>query len=259
LQNLRRLVELAEDTDLYLDVTGLACYHKAEVPKWYDDMSEEERWQVQVKFWESVAKVCGDSPAIFCYDLMNEPILPGNKKETDWLVGEGFGGKHFVQRISLDLNGRSRQEVARAWVDRLTAAIRKYDKRHMITVGVIPWAHVWPNAKPFFYSEEVGENLDFVSVHFYPKKGENQKALDALAVYDVGKPLVIEEMFPLGCSIEQLDQFIDESKSIADGWITFYWGKELDEYESGDIAEAIKKAWLKYFIKKTPVIQDSEK
>ncbi|AQQ69842.1 Endo-beta-mannanase [Limihaloglobus sulfuriphilus] len=260
LKTLERLVKLAEKTGLYLNITGLACYHKDMVPDWYNNVTEEQRWKIQAEFWENVAKICAAGSAIFCYDLMNEPVLPGNKQESDWLPGEGFGGKHFVQRISLCLNGRTRKQVAREWVDTLTAAIRKHDKDHLITVGAIPWAHTWPNAKPLFYSDEVAENLDFVSVHFYPKKDKAQKALDALAVYDIGKPLVIEEMFPLSCSIEQMDEFIEKSRPIAEGWITFYWGKQLDEYKKDDgLAEMIKKAWLEYFIHKTPEILDSSR
>ena len=118
LDTLARLVKLAERLSLYLDVTGLACYHKADVPAWYDAPSEEARWEVQARFWEAVAARCAGSPAIFCYDLMNEPILPGQTKETEWLAGE-FGGSYFVQRITLDLAGRTQQQVAGAWVDRL--------------------------------------------------------------------------------------------------------------------------------------------
>jgi len=135
---------------------------------------------------------------------MNEPILAGaKKKETDWLADD-FAGKHFVQRISLDLTGRTRIEVARDWVNKLTSAIREIDDRHMITVGVIPWAHVFKGAKPLFYSPEVSGPLDFVSVHFYPKKGDVKGSLAALAVYDTGKPLVVEEIFPLRSSIEEV-------------------------------------------------------
>ncbi len=256
LEQLARLVELAGQIGLYLDITGLGCYHKKDVPEWYDAMDEATRWDVQARFWEAVAKTCADNPAIFCYDLMNEPILPGaDKAESEWLAGE-FGGKYFVQRITLDLAGRTREQVAKAWVDKLIVAIRKHDKKHMVTVGVIPWAHVWPNAKPFFYSKEVGENLNFVSVHFYPKKGEVEKALKALAVYDVGKPLVVEEMFPLSCGIEELDTFIDGSRNIADGWISFYWGKSIEDYGNGDldIAGAIIKSWLEHFRAKGPKI-----
>ena len=254
LSQLARLVELAERTALYLDVTGLGCYHKQDVPGWYDAMDEASRWDVQARFWEAVAKTCASSPAIFCYDLMNEPILPGeDKAESEWLTGE-LGGKYFVQRITLDLKGRTREQVAKAWVDKLVAAIRKHDDRHMVTVGVIPWALVWPNAKPLFYSQDVSENLDFASVHFYPKKGEVDKALTALAVYNVGKPLVVEEMFPLSCSVEELEAFIDGSAGIADGWISFYWGTSIEDYAKGDygLSGAIIKNWLEHFRAKSP-------
>ncbi len=252
LKQLARLVRLAETTGLYLDITGLGCYHKPDVPAWYDALDEPARWSTQAAFWEAVAKVCADSPAVFCYDLMNEPILPGDKKETDWLAGE-FGGKYFVQRISLDLAGRTRQEVAKAWVDKLTAAIRAVDKRHPITVGVIPWVFVFGGGRPFFHSDPVGENLDFVAVHFYPKKGQVEKALTALKAYDVGKPLIVEEMFPLECSTEELEAFVKESRSFADGYIAFYWGKTSEEYsKEKTIQAAIVANYLTWFQSANP-------
>jgi hypothetical protein len=249
LERLARLVRLAEATGLYLNLTGLGCYHKPDVPAWYDAMDEAARWDVQARFWDAVARTCAASPAVFCYDLMNEPVLPGAKKpETEWLAGE-LGGKHFVQRITLDLAGRSRKEVARAWVEKLVSAIRRRDERHLVTVGVIPWAYVFPKAKPIFYAPEVGGPLDFVSVHFYPRKGEVDAALRALAVYDVGKPIVVEEMFPLKCGLDELETFIERSRPIADGYLTFYWGKTPAEHgrKPPDMASAITKAWLERF------------
>jgi hypothetical protein len=256
LDQLTRLVDLAERTQLYLDLTGLGCYHRKDVPPWYDGLSEKARWDVQARFWEAVAGRCAKSPAIFCYDLMNEPILAGAaKKETEWLAGD-FAGKHFVQRITLDLAGRAREQVAKAWVDKLVTAIRKHDDLHMITVGVIPWVHTWPEAKPLFYSEQVSENLDFASVHFYPERGEVNKALTALAAYDIGKPLIVEEIFPLKCSTEELDAFIDGSRVIVDGWIGFYWGRTPEEYrQSKDIGSALTLAWLEFFEKKADTIK----
>ena len=257
LKQLARLVKLAEETKLYLDVTGLACYKKQRVPKWYDALSEADRWDVQARFWEAVAGTCATSDAVFCYDLMNEPILPGKTKATEWLTGK-FGGYTFVQRISLDLADRTRQQVAKAWVDKLTAAIRTRDKQTLVTVGVIPWAYAFfPNAKkPLFYSGGVGEKLDFVSVHFYPKKGDVANALKALACYDVGKPIVIEETFTLHCGLEDFNAFLDGSRKIADGWVAHYFGRTIEEYEKekGTIADAIHKAFLVYFRKKTPEI-----
>lgn len=245
LRKLGDLVALAERLNIYLDITGLGCYHKSDLPSWYDPLDEEARWQVQVKFWRAIADVCKSSPAVFCYDLMNEPILPGDKPESEWLTGE-LGGKHFVQRLTLDLKGRTREQVAAAWVKTMADAIREVDSKHLITVGVIPWAHVFPGAKPLFYAPSVSGPLDFVSVHFYPKSGEVQKALDALNVYKIGKPIVIEEFFPLACSLEEAAEFI--SKSETNGMVSFYWGKTIEENEqSGEIRGAIVAKWLKYF------------
>lgn len=252
LARLGGLVRLAEKTGLYLDVTGLGCYHKKDVPAWYDRLGEAERWDVQERFWQAVAGVCKDSPAIFCYDLMNEPILPGGKKEAEWLAGE-LGGKFFVQRLALDLAARTREEVARRWVKKLTTAIRTIDDRHMITVGVIPWAQVFKGAKPLMNAPGVGDPLDFVSVHFYPKKGDVAGSLEALKVYQVGKPLLVEEIFPLGCSIEEAGEFMRGARDICDGWVSFYWGKTIEENEkAGDIKGALVAQWLRYFRDKAP-------
>jgi len=251
LDKLGDLLRLAERERFYLDLTGLGCYHKADVPPWYDALSEQDRWGAQACFWQAIAGRCAESPVVFCYDLMNEPIVGGQRKEgeplPEWLAG-AFGDKHFVQRITLDLAGRTQQQVAKAWVDRLVAAIRKHDRRHAITVGVIPWALTFPGAKPLFYSKEVGENLDFASVHFYPETDKIDRALAALAVYDIGKPLVIEEMFFLKCPPEQFEEFLEGSRAVAEGWIGFYWGKTPDELRQGKtIQDALLLRWLDMF------------
>lgn len=235
LARLAKLMRLAEEIGLYLDLTGLGCYHKCDVPVWYDKLDETVRWDVQRRFWKAVAEVGKGSPVIFCYDLMNEPVLAGDPKDNEWLTGE-LGGKHFVQRITRDLAGRTREEVARQWVKVLTTAIREVDDRHMITVGVIPWAgRVFPGATPLFYAPGVGY-ADFVSVHFYPKKGDVPGALAALKAYEIGKPLVVEEIFPLGCSLEEAVKFIDGSRSFCDGWVGFYWGKTVEQNQkAGDL------------------------
>ena len=249
LAQLKKLIKLAEQKGLTLDITGLACYHKANIPDWYDKLEEQDRWRVQALFWESVAKTCKGSPAVFCYDLMNEPILPGKEPTTEWLTGE-LGGKFFVQRIALDLKGRSRQEIAAAWVNTMVDSIRKHDPHHMITVGVIPWVFAFGGGKPLFHSPTVGERLDFVAVHFYPKKGEVEKALIALKAYEVGKPLIVEEMFPLKCGQDELVEFVKRSATHTDGWISFYWGTpaaQLREKPTASIGEAITASWLDKF------------
>jgi len=255
LQRLGQLVLVAERTGLYLDVTGLGCYDKKEVPTWYNDLTETQRWEVQARFWGAVARTCNKSPAVFCYDLMNEPVVTEDKTNRDWTPG-AFGDRYYMQRITLDFAGRTDRQIAKAWVDKLAAAVRQQDARHLITVGEIPWALYFPGAQPLFHAPAVGGNLDFVSVHFYPKKSEVDQALTALAVYDVGKPIVIEEIYPLNCPTEDLAQFIDRSKPIAAGWISFYWGETIAEYkqQKGTISDAITVGWLDYFSKKAPDI-----
>src|SRR5207249_11765860 len=140
IERLGQLLELAEQTRLYLDLTGLGCYHKKDVPAWYDAMGERERWDVQARFWHAIAAKVGSSPAIFCYDLMNEPVVPGGKRaDGDWL-GPAFAGKHFVQFITLDPLNRPRTDIARQWIEHLASAIRKVDRRHLLTVGLVPWS-----------------------------------------------------------------------------------------------------------------------
>ena len=255
LQRLKKLVRLAESKHLYLDVTGLGCYHKQDIPPWYDKLDEAARWKTQAHFWAAVAKTCADSPAIFCYDLMNEPVVPGgDKPRKDWL-GPGFGDKHFVQFISLNRAGRDRTEIANAWIETLVAAIRKHDKKHMITVGLVPWSLAGRGISSGFVPEKIHQPLDFIAMHIYPESGKLEEALETVKGFDVGKPIVIEETFPLKCKPDELISFIDQSKPTACGWISFYWGKPAAELrESKTIAASITANWLDKFQEHGPKI-----
>lgn len=249
LRQLARLLRLAEQTGLHLDLTGLGCYHKKDVPSWYDAMGEAERWAAQAAFWTAVAKTCAGSAAVFCYDLMNEPVAPAGKgAATDWL-GPALGGKHFVQRISLDQADRDRTEIARQWIATLVAAIRAQDRRHLITVGLVDWSLERPGLQSGFAPAKIAADLDFICVHLYPKDGKLKEDIETLAAFAAaGKPVVIEETFPLGATPENFATFIEASKAHARGWIGFYWGQTLAELEKPkSIPEALTKSWLEFF------------
>jgi Cellulase (glycosyl hydrolase family 5) len=248
LDRLGDLLKLAEAEGLYLDLTGLGCYHKADVPAWYDALSEQDRWATQAKFWEAVAGRCKDSPAVFCYDLMNEPVVSGSKRKLgDWLAG-AFAGKHFVQFVNLDRAGRERPAIARDWVKTLVAAVRKHDAKRLITVGLVDWSLDRPGLTSGFVPKVIAPELDFLAVHIYPQAGKVDAALDTLRGFTVGKPVVIEETFPLRCSKDELELFLEKSEGVAAGWIGFYWGTPpADLRKSKSIGDAITLAWLEVF------------
>jgi hypothetical protein len=253
LQRLSQLVRLAEQTGLYLDLTGLGCYHKQDVPAWYDALSRDDRWQAQAVFWQAVAQTCSDSPAVFCYDLMNEPVVPGGKnRRTDWL-GPPLGDKHFVQYVALENGGRPRPEIARQWIQKLSAAIRRVDQRHLITVGLVPWSLDRPGLTSGFVPSAIVADLDFIAVHLYPEKGKLDEAIETLRGFNVGKPVVVEETFTLKCSTDELGQVMDRSSDLTAGWIGFYWGRTIEEYrDAKTIAEAITRHWLEWFQARGP-------
>ncbi|HEV3301414.1 MAG TPA: cellulase family glycosylhydrolase [Planctomycetaceae bacterium] len=251
LNRLSKLLELAERERLYLDLTGLGCYHKADVPAWYDKLDEQSRWAVQARFWRAIAGQCAKSPAVFCYDLMNEPVVPGGRREkSDWL-GPPFAGSHFVQFITLDQQDRARPDIARQWIQRLVTAIRRVDRRHLITVGLVDWSLDRKGLTSGFVPQKIVGDLDFLSVHLYPEAGKLDEALRTLKAFSVGKPVVVEETFPLKCSPKELDGFILRSGKQAAGWISFYWGKPPEELRrSKNFGDAILLQWLELFGKR---------
>ncbi|MCX8091650.1 MAG: glycoside hydrolase family 5 protein [Verrucomicrobiae bacterium] len=256
LAQLSRLVRLAERTGLYLDVTGLGCYHKADVPGWYDALDEAGRWAAQAAFWRAVAERCRRSPAVFCYDLMNEPVVPGEERRAEWL-GPALAGKHYVQFITRERRGRERTEIARAWVRHLVGAIRRVDARHLITVGLVDWSLERPGRLfSGFAPERIAPEVDFLSVHLYPESGALEASLETLRGFAVGRPVLVEETFPLRCSLEEHARFLEASRAVAAGWLQFYWGRTPEEYRSGrTFPDAIMAGALEAFRTNAPAFR----
>lgn len=264
MKQLARMLRLAEDTGLHLDITGLACYRPADMPAWYNDLDEPARWTAQANFWETIARACAGSPAVFCYDLMNEPVSPASKREPGrWMSGNLFGGYDFVQFIALDPAGRTREQIANQWIHRMTEAIRKHDSRTLITVGIIPWSHKWKHLSGFLPAS-LATNVDFFSVHIYPDRERPDEAMESLRQYDVGRPVVIEETFLLSCDSAQLEKFFRDSRQIACGWIGHYDGQTIAEADARERAgklsmhDAIYREWLRLFTRLAPEFKAGE-
>jgi len=150
LDQLKKLLKIAENSGIHLKITGLACYKIKDRMAWYDSMDEQDRWKTQSFFWETIARACADSPALFAYDLVNEPAAVG-KRADGWYMGK-MGDVEFCQRLSLNPGNRNGDDIFREWTKRMVAAIRKHDQKHLITMGMLPFPGAYKIA---------AEQLDF--------------------------------------------------------------------------------------------------
>jgi hypothetical protein len=242
IDGLKQLLRIAGKNGIRLKITGLASYRIKDRADWYDKLSESDRWQTQAFFWETVARVGADSPAVFAYDLINEPSAVG-KPEEGWYFGR-MGDVEFCQRLSLNPGNRKREDIFRDWTKSMVAAIRKHDKNHLITIGMLPFPG--PN-------KAVSEELDFVSPHLYPKRGKVDEEIALLKKFDWGKPIVIGETFLLHCSKDEEREFLLKSRDFAHGWIG-HWPDEspaelaeLAKTGKATIANAIWLSWVELF------------
>lgn len=245
----KRLLEIARNSGLYLDITGLAAYRPAGRPAWYDAMDESDRWEAQSLFWSAVARAGAGDPAIFCYDLINEPIIPAKARASgDWYTGR-LGEFDFGQYLTLDPKERSKNRIGYEWIDKMTTAIRKIDSQSLITVGFLPWESA-------AFIDTVSACLDFISTHIYPQSGHTAEAIGLLTHFKAGIPVVIEETFPLACDTAELAAFMRESRETATGWMGHYlMSSSLEALQAKpdkSIVEIIYLGWLEMFIRMKP-------
>jgi hypothetical protein len=239
LSRLKDLVVLAERHGIYLDVVGLGSYRPERDPAWYVELSEQQRWAAQATFWGTIAEALAGRPGVFAFNLMNEPIVAGERLEPGaWVPPEEIEGLHYVHYITLDPAGRDRADIAVAWIRQMTRAIRAHDRQRLITVGVFPLFGV-PDASGFA-PRRIAQEVDFIAVHLYPEAGRVDETLRLLAAYDAGTPVLIEEVFPLNGGIDDYRKFLEGSRAIADGWVSFYWGEPAqDEPRAGLVRAAL--------------------
>jgi hypothetical protein len=127
----------------------------------------------------------------------------------------------------------------------MVSAIHKRDQVHPITIGMLPVWGPLPN--------DAGPELDFIAVHIYPSTDKVADALKNLQEFDIGKPIVVEETFPLSCGVADERAFLLQSRSIAAGWIGQYPEETpdqlLDLKRSGKITagQALYLSWIDLF------------
>lgn len=255
---LRKLLGLAESLGLYLDLTGLGCYRKSDTPAWYEQADESTRWTAQAKFWDVVSAACARSPAVLCYNLMNEPVSPAGPGKA-W-HGAPLGEFHYVENLTLEPGKRARSDLTREWMRRLIPAIRKNDPSRLITCGMFFLFEVPAGLTLSPDPKTLAEDLDYFSVHMYPKDASVDRNLELLGTLPPDKPVVIEETFPLGCTMPAFRRFFLGTRGRVSGWMGFYWGRTLDECRrSGDLHDAFVRQWLEFFVELGPVFKGANR
>jgi hypothetical protein len=232
LATLQQYIALAARDGLRVDLTGLFESDPAHTPAWYDALTADGgethgRWQAQQEFWSAVAGQLEGDTNVLDYDLMNEPFVSAKGDGTPWSSG-CIGGTStspavcYTQAVTLNPNGRSSDSIVHSWIQALTSAIRGTGDTHLITVGQLPLSGGG------FEATNTAPVLSYVSVHEYPSQGAANitSALANVRGFQAGKPLVIEEWYPLNDHDgNELAGFIASSAQSANGSATGWSGR----------------------------------
>jgi len=206
LEKLDTLVGIARDSGIRLMLTGPD--HWEGVPGYWrpDRFAGEQALKALEHFWAVVARRYRGEPAIFAWDLLNEPHLPWFDEQwrprwNRWLEGTygNWDGLKFAWGAEIaesdqwgevpvpkdsPMTGSARlrdyqlfrEHLADQWVRRQVEAIRKADPACLVTVGYIQWSYPLvrpgnPSRYAAFNPRRQARWLNFVTIHFYPTLG----------------------------------------------------------------------------------------
>jgi hypothetical protein len=206
LTKLDKLVEIARENGIRLILTG-PDHWEGQPDYWKPDRyAGKAALQALEHFWTVVAQRYRGEPAIFAWDLLNEPHMPWfveqwRPKWNLWLQStyenrealKAAWGSELTEddewsNVAVPENRPDsgnprlrdwqhfREHLADEWVRCQVEAIRRVDPTHLITVGYIQWSYPLvrpgnPDRYAAFNPRRQACWLDFVTIHFYPSLG----------------------------------------------------------------------------------------
>ncbi len=206
LKKLDTLVQIARRSGIRLILTGPDHWEGSPAYWKPDRFAGEPALEALDYFWQTMGQRYRGEPAIFAWDLLNEPQMPWfveswRPRWNAWLEAkysnleglktawageltedESWGNiavpEDKAQKGSVRLLDwqRFREHLADEWVRRQVEALRQADPTHLITVGYIQWSYPIirpgdPSQYSAFDPKRQVEWLDFISIHFYPLLG----------------------------------------------------------------------------------------
>ncbi|HEY1510495.1 MAG TPA: hypothetical protein VGF93_15915 [Solirubrobacteraceae bacterium] len=240
---LRRLLALAQQDRVYLDITGDLVWRPSRAPAWYGRMSWQARWRVQARFWKFVAHTAASSPAVLCYELTSEPIVAPT---SGYYYGQ-IGNWWFVQSIAT-ATGRRANSLARSWTRMMATAVRSQDDRP-VTIGLLP-----ETTGPFAPAN-IADLLDMLIVHEYPTTGQAPAAISMVRSFAARhKPVLIGETFTLDDDEATQDAFLTGATPSIVGAFEFFDGSDPATMAVRTIYDAIYQESLEQFRSLRPLL-----
>lgn len=217
-----------------------------------------EGQQFIMEYW---AKRYKDEPTIFSYSLENEPTVSTGwssacrEKFTAWVkekyrneatlkkywidypfAGENWDAIKIPPDYSNPFNRRLydfqifREQLAADWLKKIYESLRKYDSKHMMTVGLVQMsaplyrlAHrqgLGMFGYPAFNPHVIAPYVDYMTIHGYDWWDDNvEYFIEGLLRYSfVGKPIILEEF-------RFLKKTIDHTIGSVSGWLNWsaFW------------------------------------
>ena len=206
LGKLDMLIKIARETGIRLMLIG-PDHWEGRPSYWKPDrFAGQAALQALEHFWDVVGRRYRGEPAIFAWDLLNEPHLPWvnekwrprwnawlREKYGSWEALKTAWGDEIIEadqwgQITVPENRPDmgnprlrdwqsfREYLADKWVRRQVDAIRRVDPSHLITVGYIQWSYPLvrpgnPGRYSAFNPRRQARQLDFITIHFYPTLG----------------------------------------------------------------------------------------
>jgi hypothetical protein len=240
---LQRLLALAQSDGVYLDITGDLMWLPSQGPAWYARMLDQQRWQVQARFWTAVAHAVSNSPAVLCYELTSEPTVATS---AGYYYGR-MGDWYFIQSIATAPPDQA-DALARAWTRLMARSVRSQDDRP-VTIGLLP-----TTTGPFAPGN-IADLLDMLVVHDYPKTGQAPAAISLVRSFAAThRPVLLGETFILHDNAATQAQFLTGAAPYLSGAFEFFNGQDPTTMQPETIPGALYKVGVQQFEALRPLL-----